>query len=149
MDLKFTKKKNTALILTRLFFKISKLFSIIFNENNSEEVIIKNEKTKNNNLIKKILTFYFIFIKSSPDNTLLVLSSYLLTEIIKLPIHYNILIFKLFNECFKIISVNNIQLFNIKNIINILYNYLKKMLVNYTIIKLHYNENECHYIILK
>ena len=112
-------------------------------------MIFKNEKTKNNNLIKKILTIYFIFIKSSPHNTLLVLSSYLFTEIIKLLTHYNILIFKLFNEYFKIISVNNIQLFNIKYIINILYNYLKKMLVNYTIIKLHYNENECHYIILK
>ena len=83
-----------------------------------------NEEDK---IIKKILYLYFCFVSNSSDNSFLVLSFYIFIEIIKLPIKYSQIIFKLFYVCIKNIE-NNLVIVEQSYIIKRLYNYLEKLI---------------------
>ena len=92
--------------------------------NNLIDYLPLNEEDK---IIKKILYFYFCFVSNSSDNSFLVLSFYIFIEIIKLPIKYSQIIFKLFYICIKNIE-NNLVIVEQSYIIKRLYNYLEKLI---------------------
>ena len=135
----FSKEQNIAVIQTHFFSKICKIFDIIFNDNENN---INQMVKKNDDVVKKILIFYFIFVNTSSDNAILILSNSLLKEIINLPVSYNLYFFKLIFKCFKSISNVSKQIINIKYILDIIYTFLGK---NLTIKdkKANQNENDC------
>ena len=82
-------------------------------------------------IIKKILYFYFCFTLNSSDNSFLILTHYIFNELIKLPLKYCQLVFKLFYFCFKnVLSTeqNNIITAEKSYIIKRLYKYLIKLI---------------------
>jgi len=82
-------------------------------------------------IIKKILYFYFCFTLNSSDNSFLILTHYIFNELIKLPLKYCQLVFKLFFFCFKnVLSTehNNIITAEKSYIIKRLYKYLVKLI---------------------
>ena len=82
-------------------------------------------------IIKKILYFYFCFTLNSSDNSFLILTHYIFNELIKLPLKYCQLVFKLFYSCFKnILSTdhNNIITAEKSYIIKRLHKYLEKLI---------------------
>ena len=83
-----------------------------------------------NEIIKKIIYFYFCFVLNSSDNSFLILSYYIFRELIKLPLTYSQLIFKLLYICIKNITnyENNTIIIDQVNIIIRLYNYLENLI---------------------
>ena len=81
-------------------------------------------------IIKKIIFFYFCFSVNSSDNSFLILSHYIFNELIKLPIKYCQLIFKLFYMCLKNVLTleNNIIISEKSFIIKRLYGYLENLI---------------------
>ena len=126
IKISFSNERNIAIIQTHYFDKICKIFDIIFNENekNIDQIVKKSD-----GVVKKILIFYFIFVNTSSDNAILILSNYLLKEIVNLPVNYNLYVFKLIYKCFNSISTSFKQIINIKSILDIIYTFLGKNLV--------------------
>ena len=82
-------------------------------------------------IVKKILYFYFCFTLNSSDNSFLILTHYIFNELIKLPIKYCQLIFKLFYLCLKnVLTIDNSNIIIVEKsyIIKRLYNYLEKLI---------------------
>ena len=154
----FNYNQNISIISTNYFSLISKVINIIFNHQNrknkfeSQHKDIQideydedgrfNESDLNDfiqyipmnvedEIVKKILYFYFCFTLNSSDNSFLILTHYIFNELIKLPIKYCQLIFKLFYLCLKnVLTVdnNNIIIVEKSYIIKRLYNYLEKLI---------------------
>ena len=158
IEKEFNYNQNISIISTNYFSLISKVINIIFNHQNrknkfeDEQKDIQfsecddddrfNESDLNNfiqyipmniedEIVKKILYFYFCFTLNSSDNSFLILTHYIFNELIKLPIKYCQLIFKLFYLCLKnVLTVdnNNIIIVEKSYIIKRLYNYLEKLI---------------------
>ena len=148
IEKKFNLDEKNAILSTNYYTLLSKVISILNHHQNRKEIYEKrigeqNEINKANKeinnfidyiplniedeIIKKILFFYFCFISNSPDNSFLILSFYIFIEIIKLPIKYSQIIFKLFYDCIKNIE-NNIVIVEQSYIIKRLFNYLEKLI---------------------
>ena len=161
----FNHNQILSIISTNYFSLISKVFNIIYHYQKRKskiEKLIEEKKIKFdesyaekdnlfelNNLIqyipiniedeitKKILYFYFCFTLNSSDNSFLILTHYIFNELIKLPLKYCQLVFKLFFSCFKnVLSTNNNNIITPEKsyIIKRLYKYLVK-LINETNLK--------------
>ena len=82
-------------------------------------------------IIKKILYFYFCFASNSSDNSFLILTHYIFNELIKLPLKYCQLVFKLFYFCFKnVLSTEHNSIITAEKsyIIKRLHKYLEKLI---------------------
>ena len=154
----FNYNQNISIISTNYFSLISKVINIIFNhqhrKNKFEIQTIDGQTSEyddderfhesdlNNfiqyipmnvedEIVKKILYFYFCFTLNSSDNSFLILTHYIFNELIKLPIKYCQLIFKLFYLCLKnVLTVDNSNIIIVEKsyIIKRLYNYLEKLI---------------------
>ena len=114
------------------FFETGKLNSSVYNNKNSnhDSNLVSSIKKENyKNIFDKLILFYFCFSFESSDNSLLVLSFYILNELIKLPLDYGHLLFKLFHLCILNIASIDFMLTDGKNIIKNLYKFIKKLIV--------------------
>ena len=143
----FNYNKKMAILSTNYFDLVSKVIGIINHYQNRNNVL--NNKKKYNNMklnlfihslplnvedeiIKKILYFYTCFVFNSSDNSILILSYSIFTELTKLPIKYCQSAFKLFYICIKNIMAldndnSNVFILDQRHIIKRLYNYLEKL----------------------
>ena len=94
-------------------------------------------------LSKRINTFYKAFIYQSCDNSFLVLSFYIFSDLCKAPIHHGLINFELFYDSVINICNTYTTLSSVINYILNLYEYLEKLRSN------DYNKiNECLYIFM-
>jgi len=144
----FNHNQKTAILSTNYFNLVSRVIGIINHYQNRNNVF--NDKKKDNNIklnffihslpinvedeiIKKILYFYSCFVYNSSDNSILILSYSIFTELTKLPTKFCQSAFKLFYICIKNImdldnENSNIFILDQRHIIKRLYNYLEKLL---------------------
>ena len=145
----FNFNQNMSILSSNFFSLISRVIGIIYHYQNRNKVF--NDQRFSNNIklnvfiqilptkiedeiIKKILYFYSCFVFKSPDNSLLILCHTIFIELTKLPIKYCQFSFKLFFTCIKNILDLNKEItdvnyvFEQREIIKRLYNYLEKIL---------------------
>ena len=134
----FSPEQQLAIYYTNYYCLISKTIDLIQNHEKRIKESEKNENSENYNdlikpiqinleddIIKKILLFYFSFSKNSAENSFLILSHYIIKELLKLPIKYCHILFILFHRCIK-------NIFNSEfNTIKIDSSFLLKRFFNY------------------
>ena len=143
----FNYNQKMAILSTNYFNLVSRVIGIINHYQNRNNVL-DDKKNRNNmklkqfikslplnvedEIIKKILYFYTCFVFNSSDNSILILSYSIFTELTKLPIKYCQSAFKLFYICIKNImgldnDNSNVFILDQRHIIKRLYNYLEKL----------------------
>jgi hypothetical protein len=143
----FNYNKKMAILSTNYFNLVSRVISIINHYQNRNNALNKKKKYEymklnilinslpsnvEDEIIKKILYFYTCFVFNSSDNSILILSYSIFTELTKLPIKYCQSAFKLFYICIKNIMAldndnSNVFILDQRHIIKRLYNYLEKL----------------------
>ena len=126
--------KNICILRSNYYFTLSKFYQILnFSEKKNEYLpnslkdngIIKENEELISNVIDKIFLFYQNFIYNSYDNSLLLLSNYILKDLCKVPIKYGLNNFELFLEAIKNIINNSNLIGNINNYLKNLFLYLE------------------------
>ena len=147
----FPHKKNIIILKSNYYFILCKFYRILnFVEEKNEKLpknldnYMKSNEENIENIIDKIFLFYENFINTSRENSLLLMSEYILKDICKAPIKYGIKNFELFLKAIKNITNNSDIIGNTINYIKNLFLYLE-----YLRSKSYQKINECLLILLK
>ena len=145
-------KRLLCILKTKYYFSLSKFFRILEAYESQMKNMPKDlDKKKLSDeyeeelisLSKRINTFYKAFIYQSCDNSFLVLSFYIFSDLCKAPIHHGLINFELFYDSVINICNTYTTLSSVINYILNLYEYLEKLRSN------DYNKiNECLYIFM-
>ena len=139
----FNSEQQLAIFYTNFYCLISKTIEIM---QNHQKRVKESEKIEYNDMfndlikyipsnleddiIKKILLFYFSFTKNSSDCSFLILSHYIIKELLKLPKKYCHILFILFHRCMKNIFESEYNTIKIDSsfLLKRLYNYLNELM---------------------
>ena len=138
INLEFDINQKMSLFYSNYPFLLNKVINILYyycnkDKENSEYLNDINEPIPPNvekEIIKKILYFYFSLGINSSEFSFIILSHYIFKELIKIPVKYSHILFKLFYLCFENIydSSKNIIIIEPSFLLKRLYNYIEELI---------------------